>query len=313
MDLPEYSRNHCRAARRGFTVLELLVVLTVIAILVSLLLPALMYARESARRTCCTSHLRQLGIAVHGFHLRQRQLPAAWRVTRGDADFAYGWAAQLLSDIEQDSLKHRLPRDHRPLTLGSLDEAKKLALPLMLCPSDIAETSFELLVRRDDDDGPAPFSIQAQGAEDTALYLPTTNYVGVYGTVEADDFEEHLGPMGIPFGDGSIINNKKVAFADLRRGLSNTMIIGERKMAAIPSSWLGIDLRGSDAGCRLAGSAMTRPNCDLCDECEFSSRHAGGSNFLWADGRVTIVTESIDQALYRESAMRYRRSNQGGQ
>lgn len=313
MDFQHQSRNHLRAVRCGFTVLELLVVLVVIAILVSLLLPALMHARESARRTCCTSHLRQVGIAIHGFHIRQRQLPSAWQVTRNDPEFAYGWATQLLPEIEQGGLQQTLPIDRRPQRLRSLDEASQLALPLLLCPSDIAEPSFELIESDDENQGPPSYLHRSPLVSKTLMFLPTTNYVGVYGTVEADDFEEYAGPQGMPFGDGSVINDKRIRFADLQRGLSNTMVVGERKMAAIPSSWLGVDMRGSDAGCRLAGSAMTHPNCDLCDECEFSSRHAGGSNFLWADGRVTIVSQFIDQALYRESAMRYPRQNRGGQ
>ena len=136
------------------------------------------------------------------------------------------------------------------------------------------------------------------------LYLPSTNYVGVYGTVEADDYLEHEGPAGSSFGDGSVIEQKRVHFADLQRGLSQTMLVGERKMATVPSTWLGIHLRGEDAPCRLTGSAITAPNCETCDECEFSSRHPGGSSFLWADGHVTMIHDAIDLQLYQESARR---------
>jgi prepilin-type N-terminal cleavage/methylation domain-containing protein/prepilin-type processing-associated H-X9-DG protein len=54
--------------RRGLTLVELLVVVAIIAVLVALLLPAVQYARESARRADCLSHFRQIGIAVHQYY-----------------------------------------------------------------------------------------------------------------------------------------------------------------------------------------------------------------------------------------------------
>ena len=61
--------------RRAFTLVELLVAMTIIGVLVAMLLPAVQAARESARRLKCANNLKQIALAVHGYHDALRSFP----------------------------------------------------------------------------------------------------------------------------------------------------------------------------------------------------------------------------------------------
>lgn len=288
---------------RGFTVCELLVVISCIGVLLALLLPALVHARESVRRATCSNQLRELGIAVHAHHDRQRKFPTAWRGDTSRGHFARGWATELLPDLGETAVAERVR--HISSSIAPLPE---VSLVIFLCPSDITEPTFQLLPNQRE---APPAKSKAAHTRDEDLgrlpmTLPTANYVGVYGTTEADEQEPDEDDLDVEVlpSDGTIVHDRRVRMADLERGTSKTMLVGERTMATVPSTWLGIDLAGEDAQCRLVGSAMTRPNCEECDECEFSSRHSGGANFLWADGHVELIGDDVETALYRQYSQR---------
>lgn len=271
--------------RSGMTVLELLTVMGILSTLTTLILPAVQASREAARRTQCCNQLKQIGLALHGYHEQWRCLPAAWQFERtGNSQF--GWAVPLLPLLEQQAVSRQVDRGRR-LDDPANSAARETSIALLICPSDIVEPTFVL---HEDD--------ELTGSSGPLVSLPTANYVGVFGVSEPDDF------IPAPLGEGAFEGVRPVRFEELRRGLTQTFLIGERTMAKVPSTWLGVDGRGEDAACRLVGNAMTSPNCSLCDECEFDSRHSGGSNFLFGDGRVKLISQSIDSNEYQRLAKR---------
>lgn len=270
----------------GFTILELLVCMGIISLLAALLLPAIGSSREAARRITCANNLHQIGIALSSYHESHESLPIGWQ-WEASGQSAYGWSVALLPYLEQREL-YRLTDRNDPLDSPLNETARGQAVSGFLCPSDITTPLFTLNSEE-----------TAYTASVPLLTLPTANYVAVFGTLEADD------GFPAPKGDGPFLEGESVRWQDLDNGLSHTLLVGERTMARVPSTWLGIDVRGEDAACRLVGSAITAPNCKHCDECEFDSRHPGGSLFLWADGHVALLEETVDTATYRQMASRF--------
>ncbi|MCE9527991.1 MAG: DUF1559 domain-containing protein, partial [Planctomycetales bacterium] len=133
---------HCRPS--GFTLVELLVVIAIIGILLALLLPAVQFAREAARRTQCLSNLKQIGLGVQTHHDTLRVVPPAGvdGTTLTDvhtrfnipAGIEHGWAIFLLPYLEQQLLfdKYQLAKDWRSTENQVVRETP---LPILNCRS----------------------------------------------------------------------------------------------------------------------------------------------------------------------------------
>ena len=94
----------------GFTLVELLIVITIIGILISLLLPAVQAAREAARRLQCTNNLKQLAVGLHNYHQANSIFPPGMTYPPGETsyqtsvNFGPNWVIMLLPYIDQPAL-----------------------------------------------------------------------------------------------------------------------------------------------------------------------------------------------------------------
>ena len=132
-----------RSVRRGFTLVELLVVVTIIALLIGLLLPAVNGAREAGRRATCASHLKQLAYGCLHHEAAQDMFPTGgWEwYWAGDPDRGWGWRQpggwtyNILPYIEQQALHDLGSGQNIAGKMAAFAQRGQVIQPLFYCPT----------------------------------------------------------------------------------------------------------------------------------------------------------------------------------
>jgi prepilin-type N-terminal cleavage/methylation domain-containing protein/prepilin-type processing-associated H-X9-DG protein len=197
----------------AFTLVELLVVIAIIGVLVSLLLPAVQTARESARRAQCANHLKQWGLALVNYHDTFKAFPMTNAQNYLPNVQGFSAQARLLPYVEQANLQGRLDFAQPAFTgpFNALVPNPQFAaafaakIPVALCPSD-----------------PAP--IINVGAGDSPY--AGINYMVSYGSGTGVNYDLRWRT------DGVVYENSGVRFSEVTDGTSNTVFMSETVRSA---------------------------------------------------------------------------------
>ena len=327
---PVRKRQASMRCRRpnAFTLVELLVVITIIGILISLLLPAVQSAREAARRLQCANHLKQLGLACLNHESIHGHFPSGgwgWAFVgepeRGfDPQQPGGWAFNILPYLEQQAL--------RDMGLGLSGQErtdaiiKRIATPI---------ATFNCPTRR----RPLPYpnrrvNVPYRTASDNAIFA-TLGAMTDYAINSGDHSVTKLttGPASIEAGDalkpgdwpdmsdrnGISHQRSQVTVADIRDGTSNTYLIGEKYLnpddyttgrdgADNENLYVGVD----NDHYRFTHVSFGPPLQDRPGDAWYSifgSAHSGGWQVVFCDGSVRTMSYSLDLEIHASLGNRH--------
>ena len=294
-----------RAFGRGFTLIELLVVIAILAVLIGLLLPAVQAAREAARRIQCCNNLKQIGLALHNYHDAHGTFPMGYiarsRFVDGATDPApgWGWAAMILPQLEQGPLFNAI-NSGLAVEVPQNGTVIRSGVTTYLCPSDPVP------------DGPFPVT---DASANVLAWMAPTSYAACVGS-DLTDTATGLNHDGL--GNGVLFRNSGIRHSGITDGASQTIIVGERAWSIATGPWAGVVTngvirRGPANPCPTTGAlfypaaTLVQAHCHMLNTDtdtdggldDFSSRHPGGANFVFADGSVHFLKNVLRDAGQR--------------
>jgi prepilin-type N-terminal cleavage/methylation domain-containing protein/prepilin-type processing-associated H-X9-DG protein len=278
-------------SKPGFTMIELMIVVGIIAILIALLLPAIQSAREAARRAHCSNNLMQLGIGMGSYVSTHSVLPPGVVNDKGPiqnlpSGYHHSWVVQILPFIGQANIYN-----HFDLKASVYDAANDtvavISMNVLYCPSDPS---------------------RARGS----------SYAGCHNdTSAAIDLNNR----------GVLYLNSRVRFDEITDGTTQTILLGEAR-GGVSLGWVS----GTRSTLRNTGVPMDEPDLlgrstglsatfsgdsargvlfetieTLAEEGSwpveltggFGSYHVGMCNFLFCDGSVRLIHNTVESGVYR--------------
>ena len=275
--------------RRGFSLIELLVVVMIVFTLIAMLLPAMLHARAAAKRVQCQNNLKQVGLALHMYHSVNGSFPPGYLYRPGPEQqtnaAGFGWGSMILPYSDQTALYNTIVWDV-PAWQEENASARATQISSYMCSTDSSNTDGEIVLTR--------------------TGYASSNFAASFGPTDMkEDPEANLGAFG---------RNSATTQRGVTDGLAQTIFIGERwngtyeergqgSRALVETTWFGtapeID-SSRDSSHLVMFQAIHKPNAEDSDQFDASSAHEGGVHYLMGDGSVHFISFKIETQLYQK-------------
>jgi len=260
-----------RRMSKGFTLVELLVVITIIGMLMALLLPAVQAAREAGRRTQCLDNQHNIALAFQGFDGMGLRLPG-YRDWNSYIGLVTSWVPPLLPNLDRQDLAERWKTAATPVLLK-----------VMYCPSNPPDTTTAT-------DTPLSYVVNCgkfQTVDWTnALVVQKLPWEGVF-------MDWGVNPTG--FTSTPLRRPPVVSLNNIKDGAAYTLMLGERIIAASYPQWHAADANINMNTVGFAWIAGTTGKVST----HLSSRHGGGGIVSFCDGHQYFLRDDIDYVTYQ--------------
>ena len=295
-----------RRRRGGFTLVELLVVMAIIALLIALLLPAVQQVRESARRTECLHNLHQMAIACHNYEGSHRCFPSGWIQNTAPA-FLDQLPEGLTMEYADSQGRHMLFMP--PGTEWRINSNWSW---LAFILNDMGATTVQVDF------------VQPKNTQNNlqAMQMVIGNYVCPSASLPGArpsglGYSTYRACVGTSPDNGTMFMNSSIGFRDVTDDTTQTILLGESKFGY----WAD-----GDSCCVRVHNIVNDPNdpYDDNDDPEFArfdsyrpdpqvaGRHLFGFgswhedvlHFAMVDGNARSVSKSIDWKVFRALATR---------